>query len=66
MAPGDPTDPLPCDGMLEEARAMLGKLAGAGEVVTEAYAMVGRHVEALAICRSRCHIRNMSTGEAPT
>ncbi len=58
MSPGDPTEKLPCAGMVEEGEALLGKLAGAGEVVAEAHAMVARHVDGLKSCRSRCWIRN--------
>ena len=51
---GDPTEPLPCDGMLEETEVLIARVESAAEV---ALSMLRRHRDALASCRSRCWLR---------
>lgn len=45
---GDPSTPLPCDGMLDETDAMIARVTSA---TAEALAMLHRHRDALASCR---------------
>lgn len=60
MTPGD-APPLPCDGMLDETDAMIARVEG---VTSEALAMLRRHREALASCRSHCWLRS-NAGQEP-
>jgi hypothetical protein len=61
MTPGDPTQTLPCDGMLDETDAMIATVEGAA---AEALAMLRRHRAALASCRSHCWLRSAAGEEA--
>ena len=54
MSPGDPAEPLPCEGMIEEANALRARLSQDFRDVVE---LIDRHTAALASCRSRCWIR---------
>lgn len=60
MAPADPTDRLPCDGMLEEVDVAMATEDANHEALV---AMLRRHRAALASCRSHCWLR--AQGESP-
>lgn len=55
---GDPTQRLPCDGMVEETDAMIARVDGDTGAVLD---MLRRHRAALASCREHCWIRNQPT-----
>jgi hypothetical protein len=60
VSPGDPTERLPCEGMIEEANALRARLAADFRDVVD---LVDRHTAALSRCRERCWIRNTDTGQ---
>lgn len=60
MSPSDPTEKLPCDGLLDETDIMIATIEGAAEA---ALSMLKRHRAALASCRSHCWLRSNGGSE---
>jgi len=62
MSPGDPSEKLPCDDVLEALWASRGEMVGVLEVVNSAIEKTDRRIAALTSCRSRCRIQNTTAG----
>ena len=61
MTPAAPSQPLPCEGMVEQTDGMIARYREDSGAVID---MLTRHRAKLATCRTHCWVRAQATGEA--